>query len=102
MRRRSINICAMSATTSAKSPPYPERARPLFESASCIPPPLEPQVGDMTMGLKLNLAAAAALAVFAASPARAQDTSSHKPGGLNKIAHNVSNTFKKAGRDTKA
>ena len=26
----------------------------------------------------------------------------NKPGGLNKVAHNVSNTFKKAGRDTKA
>ena len=25
-----------------------------------------------------------------------------KPGGLNKIAHNISNTAKKAGRDTKA
>ncbi|MEO5814595.1 MAG: hypothetical protein ABIT20_04870 [Gemmatimonadaceae bacterium] len=50
----------------------------------------------------LRLGAAAALALFAALPARAQDTSSHKPGGLNKIAHNVSSTVKKAGRDTKA
>ena len=33
----------------------------------------------------------------------AQDTATaKKPGGLNKVAHNVSNTFKKAGRDTKA
>ena len=44
--------------------------------------------------------ALAALALFAALPARAQDT--HKPGGLNKVAHDVSNTVKKAGRDTKA
>jgi ElaB/YqjD/DUF883 family membrane-anchored ribosome-binding protein len=43
---------------------------------------------------------AAALSVFAASSARAQDD--HKPGGLNKVAHDVSNTAKKAGRDTKA
>jgi hypothetical protein len=31
----------------------------------------------------------------------AQDTAS-KPGGLNKVAHDVSKTMKKAGRDTKA
>ena len=35
-----------------------------------------------------------------ATQANAQDTT--KPGGLNKIAHNVSKTAKKAGRDTKA
>ena len=43
---------------------------------------------------------AAALSLFAATSARAQDD--HKPGGLNKVAHDVSNTAKKAGRDTKA
>lgn len=44
---------------------------------------------------------AAALSVLALSTnARAQDA--HKPGGLNKVAHDVSNTVKKAGRDTKA
>jgi len=44
---------------------------------------------------------AAALSVFAvSSTARAQEA--HKPGGLNKVAHDVSNTAKKAGRDTKA
>ena len=44
---------------------------------------------------------AAALSVFALSTsARAQDA--HKPGGLNKVAHDVSATAKKAGRDTKA
>jgi hypothetical protein len=48
------------------------------------------------------VAAIAAVAVFAALPARAQDTNSHKPGGLNKVAHDVSNTVKKAGRDSKA
>ena len=36
------------------------------------------------------------------APLRAQDTAQTKPGGLNKVAHNVSKTFKKAGRDTKA
>jgi hypothetical protein len=50
----------------------------------------------------VRFAAAAAVALFAALPVRAQDTSSHKPGGLNKVAHDVSNTAKKAGRDTKA
>jgi hypothetical protein len=54
------------------------------------------------MKVHLRLGAAAALALFAALPARAQDTNSHKPGGLNKVAHNVSSTVKKAGRDTKA
>jgi hypothetical protein len=52
--------------------------------------------------MKTRIATVAAIALFAALPARAQDTSSHKPGGLNKVAHNVSNTLKKAGRDTKA
>lgn len=48
-----------------------------------------------------HLVAAAALAFGAPLVARAQDTA-HKPGGLNKVAHDVSNTAKKAGRDTKA
>jgi len=41
-----------------------------------------------------------ALSLFGAATVSAQDT--HKPGGLNKVAHDVSNTAKKAGRDTKA
>ena len=44
---------------------------------------------------------AAALSVFAASSS-AQAQEEHKPGGLNKVAHDVSKTVKKAGRDTKA
>ena len=44
---------------------------------------------------------AAALSVSAVST-RAQAQEEHKPGGLNKVAHNVSKTMKKAGRDTKA
>ena len=48
----------------------------------------------------VRFAAVAALALFAALPARAQDD--HKPGGLNKVARDVSKTMKKAGRDTKA
>jgi hypothetical protein len=43
---------------------------------------------------------AVALSLFAVSPARAQDD--HKPGGLNKVARDVSANVKKAGRDTKA
>src|SRR3954470_2629535 len=45
--------------------------------------------------------AAFVLAGFA-MPMRAQDTTAKKPGGLNKVAHDVSSTVKKAGRDTKA
>ncbi|MEP6992424.1 MAG: hypothetical protein ABJA80_15940 [bacterium] len=48
----------------------------------------------------VRFAAVAVLTLFAALPAHAQDD--HKPGGLNKVAHDVSNTMKKAGRDTKA
>jgi hypothetical protein len=48
----------------------------------------------------IQFAAVAMVALFIALPARAQDT--HKPGGVNKVAHDVSNTMKKAGRDTKA
>jgi len=55
----------------------------------------------MTSTLRFALCTAA-LTLFAAGTAQAQDTSSHKPGGLNKVAHDVSNTVKKAGRDTKA
>ena len=50
----------------------------------------------------VRFAALAAIAIIAAPAARAQDTNSHKPGGLNKVAHDISNTSKKAGRDTKA
>ena len=53
----------------------------------------------MKLQLK-HLVAAAALALAAPLTARAQDA--HKPGGLNKVAHDVSKTAKKAGRDTKA
>lgn len=49
----------------------------------------------------VRLAVAAALSLFAVT-ARAQAPDDHKPGGLNKVAHDVSNTVKKAGRDTKA
>ena len=52
------------------------------------------------MSQHIRFAAVAAIALFAALPAQAQEE--HKPGGLNKIAHNVSKTMKKAGRDTKA
>jgi len=45
-------------------------------------------------------ALAAALSLFGVTTVRAQDA--HKPGGLNKVAHDISNTSKKAGRDTKA
>ena len=46
--------------------------------------------------------AAALISLVAGSSADAQATAEHKPGGLNKIARNVSKTAKKAGRDTKA
>ena len=46
-------------------------------------------------------AVAAALSIFALSTA-AVAQEEHKPGGLNKVAHDVSKTVKKAGRDTKA
>ena len=56
----------------------------------------------MNTQLRFALLASAALSFTLGTAARAQDTSSHKPGGLNKVAHDVSNTVKKAGRDTKA
>jgi hypothetical protein len=56
--------------------------------------------------VKINVriaALAAALSLYgatSAAPAGAQDT--NKPGGLNKVARDVSKTSKKAGRDIKA
>jgi Skp family chaperone for outer membrane proteins len=52
------------------------------------------------MKIHARFGALAALALLVALPARAQDT--HKPGGINKVARDVSKTMKKAGRDTKA
>lgn len=52
------------------------------------------------MRLQLGLAVVAALALGA--PLHAQDTTATKPGGLNKVAHDISKASKKAGRDTKA
>ena len=46
-------------------------------------------------------ALAAALSLCGVATARAQ-ADDHKPGGLNKVAHDISKTSKKAGRDTKA
>jgi hypothetical protein len=54
--------------------------------------------------VKINVriaALAAALSLYGAATAGAQQEE-HKPGGLNKVAHDVSKTSKKAGRDTKA
>lgn len=48
-----------------------------------------------------HLLAGLALGAVITTAAQAQDTT-HKPGGLNKVAHDVSKTAKKAGRDTKA
>ena len=45
---------------------------------------------------------AAGLSLALGATASAQATEEHKPGGLNKIARDVSKTAKKAGRDTKA
>lgn len=50
----------------------------------------------------VRFSAVAAFAFLVSAPARAQDADDHKPGGLNKVAHDVSSTVKKAGRDTKA
>ena len=50
----------------------------------------------------VRFGAVAAFVLVASVPARAQAADAHKPGGLNKVAHDVSNTMKKAGRDTKA
>jgi hypothetical protein len=54
--------------------------------------------------VKINVriaALAAALSLYGAATAGAQQEE-HKPGGLNKVAHDISKTSKKAGRDTKA
>ena len=45
-------------------------------------------------------ALAAALSLYGATAVGAQDAK--KPGGLNKVAHDISKTSKKAGRDIKA
>ncbi|HKP14985.1 MAG TPA: hypothetical protein VJT85_02945 [Gemmatimonadaceae bacterium] len=53
--------------------------------------------------MKINVriaALAAALSLYGATAAGAQDA--HKPGGLNKVARDISKTSKKAGRDVKA
>jgi hypothetical protein len=55
--------------------------------------------------VKINVriaALAAALSLYGAATAGAQQADTSKPGGVNKVAHDVSNTAKKAGRDTKA
>lgn len=46
--------------------------------------------------------AVAALSVMTAVATPAQQPPAKKPGGLNAVAHNVSKTVKKAGRDSKA
>lgn len=51
--------------------------------------------------MKYHLVFVTALLATMSAAAAAQDTT-HKPGGLNKVAHDVSKTAKKAGKDTKA
>ena len=56
--------------------------------------------------MKINVriaALAAALSLYGAATAGAQaQADTNKPGGLNKVAHDISKTSKKAGRDIKA
>jgi len=54
---------------------------------------------DVDMRIQYVFGAVLALSALT-MPLRAQEDK--KPGGLNKIAHNISKTAKKAGRDTKA
>ena len=55
------------------------------------------------MKITVRIAAlAAALSLYGAASAGAQQADTAKPGGLNKVAHDISKTSKKAGRDTKA
>jgi hypothetical protein len=58
------------------------------------------EIGITDMHIRYMIAGLLVAGAFAA-PLHAQDTAK-KPGGLNKIAHNVSKTMKKAGQDTKA
>ena len=54
------------------------------------------------MKITVRIAAlAAALSLYGVA-AGAQQAEEKKPGGLNKVAHDISKTSKKAGRDTKA
>lgn len=53
------------------------------------------------MKMRSMMVAALTLGALVA-PLHGQEPEAKKPGGLNKIAHNVSKTVKKAGRDTKA
>src|SRR5438105_764913 len=61
-----------------------------------------PYLSEAFMRTKQILIIAIAAALGAAQLGAQDTTTAKKPGGLNKVAHNVSNTFKKAGRDTKA
>src|SRR5204863_7658093 len=73
------------------------KVRPLFAFVVCRSP-----LEGASMRHSVRIAAlAAALSLCGVATARAQ-ADDHKPGGLNKVAHNISNTSKKAGRDTKA
>jgi hypothetical protein len=57
---------------------------------------------DRPVKINVRIAAlAAALSLYGAATAGAQQEE-HKPGGLNKVAHDISKTSKKAGRDIKA
>ena len=54
----------------------------------------------MISHVRFAVVAAALSLITVSTSSQAQEE--HKPGGLNKVAHNVSSTVKKAGRDTKA
>jgi hypothetical protein len=58
---------------------------------------------DRPVKINVRIAAlAAALSLFGAANATAGAQDANKPGGLNKVARDVSKTSKKAGRDIKA
>jgi hypothetical protein len=95
-----IDPIDQSRPTSAELASKPTGLGAQIVPMSCIRGGRSP-LEDRPVKYSIRIAAlAAALSLCSVATARAQDTT--KPGGLNKVAHDVSNTAKKAGRDTKA
>src|SRR5215217_8495142 len=90
--------CSRRQTSSQPELPHGVRVRPCLALVRCCT-----SLEDRTVKINVRIAAfAAVLSLYGAANAGAQQAEEKKPGGLNKVAHDISKTSKKAGRDTKA
>src|SRR5829696_6657231 len=93
-----MSTCSLRPTSLEPELLRGSRVRPCLALVRCCT-----SLEDRPMKINARIAAlATALSLYGAATVGAQQAEEKKPGGLNKVARDISKTSKKAGRDTKA